>query len=73
MPLSKAKQQISAISNKENIGKLNNQIVVQNTIIISIVEHIIEATLTPEMEQKLLEELFNIELQKVVNAITGSQ
>ena len=73
MPLSKANEQIRAISNKENIGKLNKPIVVQNTIIISIVEHIIEATLTPEMEQKLLEELFNIELQKIVNVITGSQ
>ena len=73
MPLSKANEQIRAISNKENIGKLNKPIVVQNTIIISIVEHIIEATLTPEMEQKLLEELFNIELQKIVNVITSSQ
>ena len=73
MPLSKANEQIRAISNKENIGKLNKPIVVQNTIVISIVEHIIEATLTPEMEQKLLEELFNIELQKTVNVITGSQ
>ena len=72
MPLSKANEQIRAISNKENIGKLNKPIVVQNTIIISIVEHIIEASLTPEMEQKLLEELFNIELQKIVNVITGS-
>ena len=72
MPLSKANEQIRAISNKENIGKLNKPIVVQNTIIISIVEHIIEATLTQEMEQKLLEELFNIELQKIVNVITGS-
>ena len=73
MPLSKANEQIRAISNKENIGKLNKPILVQNTIIISVVEHIIEASLTPEMEQKLLEELFNIELQKTVNAITSSQ
>ena len=73
MPLSKANEQIRAISNKENMGKLNKPILVQNTIIISVVEHIIEASLTPEMEQKLLEELFNIELQKTVNAITSSQ
>ena len=73
MPLSKANEQIRAISNKENMGKLNKPIVVQNTIIISVVEHIIEASLTPEMEQKLLEELFNIELQKTVNEITSSQ
>ena len=73
MPLSKANEQIRAISNKENMGKLNKPILVQNTIIISVVEHIIEASLTPEMEQKLLEELFNIELQKTVNVITGSQ
>ena len=73
MPLSKANEQIRAISNKENMGKLNKPVLVQNTIIISVVEHIIEASLTPEMEQKLLEELFNIELQKTVNAITSSQ
>ena len=73
MPLSKTNEQIRAITNKENMGKLNKPILVQNTIIISVVEHIIEASLTPEMEQKLLEELFNIELQKTVNAITSSQ
>ena len=64
MPLSKANEQIRAISNKENIGKLNKPIVIQNTIIISIVEHIIEATLTPEMEQKLLEELSTLNYKK---------
>lgn len=71
MPLSKANEQIRAISTKENIGNLNKPVVIQKTIVIAIVEHIIEAILTPEMEQKLLDELFNIELQKTVNAITG--
>lgn len=71
MPLSKANEQIRAISTKENIGNLNKPVVIQKTIVIAIVEHIIEAILTPEMEEKLLDELFNIELQKTVNAITG--
>jgi hypothetical protein len=34
-----------------------------------VVEHVIESTLTPETEEQLLEELLNIELQKVVNTI----
>ena len=71
MPISKANEQIRAISTKENIGNLNKPVVIQKTIVIAIVEHIIEAILTPEMEEKLLDELFNIELQKTVNAITG--
>lgn len=70
MPLSKANEQIRAISTKENIGKLNKPLVIQKTIVIAIVEHIIEATLTSEMEEKLLEELYNVELQKTVNTIT---
>jgi hypothetical protein len=47
-------------------------VVIQKTIVIAIVEHIIEAKLTTEMENKLLEELYNVELQKTVNSITGS-
>jgi hypothetical protein len=46
-------------------------VVVQNLILITVVEHVIEATLTPELENQLLEELMNIELQKVVNAMLG--
>ena len=72
MPLSKTTEQIRAISTSENVGKLNKPIVIQNTIAIVVVEHIIEATLTPEIEEQLLEELFNIELQKSVNAIVES-
>jgi hypothetical protein len=72
MPLSKTNEQIRAISTMENIGKLNKPVVIQKTIVIAIVEHIIEAKLTTEMENKLLEELYNIELQKTVNSITGS-
>ena len=72
MPLSKTNEQIRAISTNENIGKLNKPLVIQKTIVITIVEHIIEASLTPEMEDKLLEELYNIELQKAVNTITES-
>ena len=69
MPLSKTTDQIRALSTTENVGKLNKPLVIQNTIAIVVVEHIIEATLTNEVEQQLLEELFNIELQKSVNAI----
>ena len=72
MPLSKTTEQIRAISTTENVGKLNKPIVIQNTIAIVVVEHIVEATLTPEVEEQLLEELFNIELQKTVNAIVES-
>ena len=72
MPLSKTTEQIRAISTTENVGKLNKPLVIQNTIAIVVVEHIIEATLTPEVEEQLLEELFNIELQKSVNAIVES-
>jgi hypothetical protein len=69
MPLSKTTDQIRALSTTENVGKLNKPLVIQNTIAIVVVEHIIEATLTAEIEEQLLEELFNIELQKSVNAI----
>jgi hypothetical protein len=69
MPLSKTTEQIRAISTTENVGKLNKPLVIQNTIAIVVVEHVIEATLTPEVEEQLLEELFNIELQKTVNSI----
>lgn len=72
MPLSKTNEQIRAISTNENIGKLNKPLVIQKTIVITVVEHIIEASLTPEMEDKLLEELYNVELQKAVNTITES-
>lgn len=72
MPLSKTTEQIRAISTTENVGKLNKPIVIQNTIAIVVLEHIVEATLTPEVEEQLLEELFNIELQKSVNAIVES-
>ena len=72
MPLSKTNEQIRAISTKENIGKLNKPLVIQKTIVIAVVEHIIEASLTSEMEDKLIEELYNIELQKTVNEITES-
>ena len=72
MPLSKTNEQIRAISTKENIGKLNKPLVIQKTIVIAVVEHIIEASLTSEMEDKLIEELYNIELQKAVNKITES-
>ena len=72
MPLSKANEQVRAISTKENIGKLNKPLVIQKTIVIAVVEHIIEASLTSEMEDKLIEELYNIELQKAVNKITES-
>ena len=64
MPLSKTNEQVRAISTKENIGKLNKPLVIQKTIVIAVVEHIIEASLTSEMEDKLIEELYNIELQK---------
>ena len=70
MPLSKTNEQVRAISTKENIGKLNKPLVIQKTIVIAVVEHIIEASLTSEMEDKLIEELYNIELQKTVNEIT---
>ena len=63
MPLAN-NEQIRAISTKENIGKLNKPLVIQKTIVIAVVEHIIEASLTSEMEDKLIEELYNIELQK---------
>ena len=69
MPLSKTTDQVRAISTNENVGKLNKPLVIQNTIAIIVVEHIIESTLTPETEEQLLEELLNIELQKVVNTI----
>lgn len=69
MPLSKTTDQIRALSTTENVGKLNKPLVIQNTIAIVVVEHIIEATLTPEVEEQLLEELLNIELQKCVNSI----
>jgi hypothetical protein len=72
MPLSKATDQIRAISTTENVGKLNKPLVIQNTIAIVVVEHIIEATLTPELEGQLLEELLNVELQKVVNGMMES-
>jgi len=72
MPLSKTTDQIRAISTVENIGKLNKPLVMQNTIAIVVVEHIIESALTAEIEEQLLEELFNIELQKAVNAIVES-
>ena len=72
MPLSKTNEQVRAISTKENIGKLNKPLVIQKTIVIAVVEHIIEASLTSEMEDKLIEELYNIELQKAVNKITES-
>jgi len=72
MPLSKTTDQIRAISTVENIGKLNKPLVIQNTIAIVVVEHIIESALTAEIEEQLLEELFNIELQKAVNAIVES-
>jgi hypothetical protein len=51
------------------VGKLNKPLVIQNTIAIVVVEHIIESTLTPEAEEQLLEELLNVELQKVVNGM----
>ena len=69
MPLSKTTDQVRALSTNENVGKLNKPLVIQNTIAIIVVEHIIESTLTPETEEQLLEELLNIELQKVVNTI----
>lgn len=69
MPLSKTTEQIRALSTTENVGKLNKPLVIQNTIAIVVVEHIIESTLTQAVEEQLLEELFNIELQKVVNTI----
>ena len=69
MPLSKTTEQIRALSTTENVGKLNKPLVIQNTIAIVVVEHIIESTLTQAVEGQLLEELFNIELQKVVNTI----
>jgi len=69
MTLSKTTDQVRAISTNENVGKLNKPLVIQNTIAIIVVEHIIESTLTPETEEQLLEELLNIELQKVVNTI----
>jgi hypothetical protein len=72
MPLSKTTDQIRALSTAENVGKLNKPLVIQNTIAIVVVEHIIESTLTPEVEEQLLEELLNIELQKVVNTIIES-
>ena len=72
MPLSKTTDQIRALSTTENVGKLNKPLVIQNTIAIVVVEHIIEATLTPEAEEQLLEELLNIELQKVVNGMMES-
>ena len=72
MPLSKTTEQIRALSTAENVGKLNKPLVIQNTIAIVVVEHIIESTLTPEVEEQLLEELLNIELQKVVNTIIES-
>jgi len=72
MPLSKTTDQVRALSTTENVGKLNKPLVIQNTIAIVVVEHIIESTLVPELEEQLLEELFNIELQKVVNVIVES-
>ena len=72
MPLSKTTDQVRALSTTENVGKLNKPLVIQNTIAIVVVEHIIEATLTPEAEEQLLEELLNIELQKVVNGMMES-
>jgi hypothetical protein len=71
MPIAKTAEQIRAISTTANIGNLNKPIVVQNLILITVVEHVIEASLTPELENQLLEELMNIELQKVVNAMLG--
>lgn len=71
MPLSKTTEQIRALSTKQNVGKLNKPLVIQNTIAIVVVEHIIETTLSPEVEEQLLEELLNIELQKVVNGMMG--
>lgn len=69
MPLSKTTDQVRALSTTENVGKLNKPLVIQNTIAIIVVEHIIESTLTPEAEEQLLEELLNVELQKVVNGM----
>ena len=69
MPLSKTTDQVRALSTTENVGKLNKPLVIQNTIAIVVVEHIIESTLTPEAEEQLLEELLNVELQKVVNGM----
>ena len=71
MPIAKTAEQIRAISTTANIGNLNKPIVVQNLILITVVEHVIEASLTPELENQLLEELMNIELQKVVNLMLG--
>jgi hypothetical protein len=71
MPIAKTAEQIRALSTTANRGNLNKPVVVQNLILITVVEHVIEATLTPELENQLLEELMNIELQKVVNAMLG--